>query len=126
MGEGTEIKNKSLLCTLEGIFLILFSFDVIINMDPVARALVAALLFLFGNFYYVIVAILLVEAFYLIIKNKLFLPKKKWQGVLLIFALLFALMLTSAITMAAFNMTDYDDIINKTFIKRFKPVKTAY
>ena len=108
-------RNKRVLSVMEGIFLILFSFALILDMGYVMRTFVAAFLFLFGNFYYVVVALLLFEGFYLIICNKLCLPRKKWQSIVLLFALLFALMLTSAITFSAFKITEFNDVIKDFF-----------
>ena len=113
-------RNRKLLATLIGIFLILFSIALILDTEYyVTRSLVGAFLFLFGNFYVVVCALMIFEGFYLIIKTELCLPKHRWQGLLLAFGLLFCLMLTSAITMKAFGITQIKDII-KDFFSLYK------
>ena len=105
MGDKNYNRNRKLLATLIGIFLILLSIALILNTEYyVIRSLVAAFIFLFGNFYVVVCALFIIEGFYLIIKSELLLPKKRWQGLLLAIGLLAALMLTSAITFKAFDI----------------------
>ena len=109
-------RNRKLLATLIGIFLILLSVALILNTEYyVMRSLVAAFLFLFGNFYVVICGLFIIEGFYLIIKSELLLPKKRWQGLLLAIGLLAALMLTSAITFKAFGIERIKDPIRDFF-----------
>ncbi len=125
MDDKNYLRNKKILATLIGIFLILFSICLIINMGYVMRSITAVFLFLFGNFYYFICALFIFEGFYLIIKTKLLLPQKRWQGILLVFALLFILMLTSAITLKAFNITNSNDVI-RDFFSMYKQFDGGY
>ena len=118
-------RNRKLLATFMGIFLILLSIGLLLNVGLVMRTILAAFLFLFGNFYIVIIALMIFEGFYLIIKSKLLLPQKRWQGVILAFGLLFALMLTSGITMKAFNITKLEDII-KDFFRLYNAFDGGY
>ena len=119
-------KNVKLLATLAGIFLILLSFGLVLNMGYIMRTLAAAFLFLFGNFYYVVLALFLFEGFYLIIKTKLLLFKKRWQGVLVVIALLVALMLTSAITLRVFDDPSFNEDIIKNFFRLYNDFEGGY
>ena len=115
MEEKSYQRNSKFLTTLIGIFLILFSLALALNLGYIMRSIVAAFLFLFGNFYYAVLLLMTFEGFYLIIKSKLLLPPKRWQGILLFFSLLFMLMLTSAITMKAFDIQRLEDVIRDFF-----------
>ena len=112
-------KYKRILRVFEGIFLILFSIALAINMGVIMRAVMIPFLTVFGHTVYLVCALFAFEGFFLIYRGHLLLPKK-WQVVPLIILILSIGMLFSTVELEMFGKNSEDVVRN--FFVLFKPI----